>query len=69
MACVEAGLHVLCAKPIVKRLEDHLALAAAAKKHGVLCAVEYHKRFDPIYVDARDRARAHLGPFSFFSRR
>ena len=67
LACVEAGLHVLCAKPIVKRLEDHLALAAAAKKHGVLCAVEYHKRFDPIYVDARDRARAHLGPFSFFS--
>jgi D-galacturonate reductase len=67
MACVEAGLHVLCAKPIVKRLEDHLALAAAAKKHGVLCAVEYHKRFDPIYVDARDRTRAHLGPFSFFS--
>ena len=66
LACVEAGLHALCAKPIVKRLEDHLALAAAAKKHGVLCAVEYHKRFDPIYVDARDRARAHLGPFSFF---
>ena len=59
LACIEAGLHVLCAKPVVKKLEDHLSLAAAAKKHGVLCAVEYHKRFDPIYADARDRIRSH----------
>jgi len=28
-------------------------------------AVEYHKRFDPIYSDARNRARQ-LGPFSYF---
>jgi hypothetical protein len=28
-------------------------------------AVEYHKRFDPIYSDARNRARG-LGPFSYF---
>lgn len=27
--------------------------------------VEYHKRFDPIYSDARNRAR-NLGPFSYF---
>jgi D-galacturonate reductase len=67
LACVEAGLHVLCAKPVVKRLEDHLTLAAAAKKHGVLCAVEYHKRFDPVYADARDRIKSSLGSFSFFS--
>jgi D-galacturonate reductase len=67
MACIEAGLHVLCAKPIVKRLEDHTRLAEAAKAHGVLVAVEYHKRFDPIYVDARDRVRAQLGKFSYFS--
>jgi D-galacturonate reductase len=67
MACVEHGLHVLCAKPVVKKLSDHLALAAAAKKNNVLVAVEYHKRFDPIYVDARDRIKQTLGPFSFFS--
>ena len=57
----EDGLHVLCAKPVVKKLEDHLKLAEAAKKHGVLCAIEYHKRFDPIYTDARDRIRHQLG--------
>ena len=67
MVCIEAGLHVLCAKPIVKRLEDHTALAEAAKRHSGLVAVEDHKRFDPIYVDARDRVRAQLGPFSYFS--
>ena len=37
-----------------------------AKKHGVLVAVEYHKRFDPIYTDAKDRIRT-LGGFSFFT--
>lgn len=61
LACIEAGLHVLCAKPVVKKLEDHLKLAEAAKKQGVLCAIEYHKRFDPIYTDARDRIRHQLG--------
>jgi D-galacturonate reductase len=29
-------------------------------------AVEYHKRFDPIYSDARHRIRS-LGPFSHFA--
>jgi hypothetical protein len=31
----------------------------------VQLAVEYHKRFDPIYSDARNRARQ-LGPFSYY---
>jgi hypothetical protein len=30
-------------------------------------AVEYHKRFDPIYSDARNRIRQ-LGPFSYYYR-
>ena len=33
--------------------------------HTPQLAVEYHKRFDPIYSDARTRARG-LGPFSYF---
>ena len=33
--------------------------------HTPQLAVEYHKRFDPIYSDARNRARG-LGPFSYF---
>uniref|UniRef100_A0A7S2WUR1 Gfo/Idh/MocA-like oxidoreductase N-terminal domain-containing protein n=1 Tax=Rhizochromulina marina TaxID=1034831 RepID=A0A7S2WUR1_9STRA len=64
MACIERGLHVLVTKPIVKTLKDHLALYEAARKAGVLVAVEVHKRFDPIYVDARDRIQA-LGGLSY----
>eukprot|EP00882_Tetradesmus_deserticola_P003525 GHRQ01003730.1.p1 GENE.GHRQ01003730.1~~GHRQ01003730.1.p1 ORF type:complete len:435 (+),score=181.80 GHRQ01003730.1:307-1611(+) len=64
-AAIAAGLHVLVAKPIVKSLQEHKQLVALAKKHNVLLAVEYHKRFDPIYSDARNRARQ-LGPFSYY---
>jgi D-galacturonate reductase len=66
MEAVDRGLHVLVAKPIVKTLEEHLTLAEAARRRGVLVAMEVHKRWDPIYADARDRIRQ-LGEFSFFS--
>lgn len=66
MEAVDRSLHVLVAKPIVKTLEEHLTLAEAARRHGVLVAMEVHKRWDPMYADARDRIR-HLGEFSFFS--
>ncbi|QDU89783.1 putative oxidoreductase YdgJ [Pirellulimonas nuda] len=66
MRAVERGMHVLVAKPIVKNLREHLLLAAAARRHGVLVAMEVHKRWDPLYADARDRIRE-LGAFSFFS--
>ncbi len=65
-ACLERGIHVLITKPPVKTLAEHAELAACAASAGRLAAVEVHKRFDPIYTDARDRI-ASLGPFSFFS--
>ena len=65
-ACMEAKLHVLVAKPAVKTLDKHLELIQVAKENNVLCCVEYHKRFDPLYTDARDRGDS-LGPFSFFN--
>lgn len=55
MECIRHGLHVLVTKPIVKSLEEHRALFDAATERGVLVGIEVHKRFDPIYVDARDR--------------
>jgi D-galacturonate reductase len=61
---IQRGVHVLITKPVVKTLSQHLQLQAEAIKHGVLCCVEVHKRWDPIYIDARDRIQA-LGPFSF----
>ncbi|MFC7337267.1 Gfo/Idh/MocA family protein [Haloferula chungangensis] len=66
MEAVQRGCHVLIAKPIVKTIEEHIALREAARENGVLVAMEVHKRWDPIYADARDRI-SQLGDFSYFS--
>ncbi|ESK98366.1 d-galacturonic acid reductase [Moniliophthora roreri MCA 2997] len=65
MYAIERGLHVLVTKPAVKLLSHHNELVAAAKKKNVVCFVEHHKRFDPVYSDARAKA-ATLGEFNFF---
>lgn len=65
MAAIERRLHVLVAKPIVKTVDQHQRLIEAADRQGVIVAMEVHKRWDPIYADARDRIRG-LGDFSFF---
>ncbi|MFT5524064.1 MAG: D-galacturonate reductase [Pirellulaceae bacterium] len=65
LAAVQRGCHVLIAKPIVKTVAQHLQLLQASAENDSLVAMEVHKRWDPIYVDARDRIRA-LGDFSFF---
>ena len=64
LECVRRGLHVLVTKPVVKTLAQHLELQREAAQHNVLVCVEVHKRWDPIYADARDRIQA-MGPFSF----
>lgn len=66
LAAIRRRCHVLVAKPIVKTVEEHLALTEAAEEAGVLVAMDVHKRWDPIYLDARDRIQS-LGDFSFFS--
>ena len=66
LAAVQAGHHVLVTKPAVKTLHEHLKLAQAAQEAGVLVAVEVHKRWDPVYTDARDRL-ATLGDFSYLN--
>ena len=65
-SAISHGCHVLVAKPIVKRLAEHTRLEDLAKEKNVLVAMEVHKRWDPIYRDARDRIRR-LGDFSFFT--
>lgn len=52
---IRAGHHVLVTKPIVQTLEHHKILAAEAETAGVLVAVEVHKRWDPMYEDARSK--------------
>jgi D-galacturonate reductase len=50
----------------VQKLSDHLRLAQIAQEEGVLCYVEHHKRFDPAYSDAREKARMDLGLPNYF---
>jgi len=66
-ACLARGLHVMITKPPVKTLVEHNALAAEAATAERLAVVEVHKRYDPIYVDARDRIASSLGTFSYFT--
>jgi D-galacturonate reductase len=65
MECIQHGMHVMVTKPIVQNLQHHHALCEAAKAKNVLVAVEVHKRLDPFYADARDRARKSLGDFQY----
>jgi len=65
MECIRKGMHVMITKPVVQTLKHHQELLKAADHHGVLVAVEVHKRLDPFYADARDRFRSTFGSFSF----
>jgi len=65
LECISKGMHVMVTKPIVQTLEHQKILAAAAKEKNVLVGVEVHKRLDPFYADARDRARSTLGNFQY----
>ncbi len=65
LAAIKRGMHVLIAKPLVKTLEQHKELIFEAEKAGVLVMVDVHKRFDPIYADAKDRIEG-LGDFNYF---
>jgi len=66
LAALEHGLHVMATKPMVKSLKEHQLLVEKAREKGVLLQIEVHKRFDPIYNDARMRIQK-LGKFNFFT--
>ncbi len=63
---LEAGMHVLVAKPLVKTLQEHRELMDLSQAKNTLLMLEVHKRFDPIYADAVDEIRT-LGDFSYFN--
>ena len=61
-----AGLNVLVAKPIVKTTAEHDSLIEVSREKNVTIAMEVHKRWDPIYADAREKLR-NLGDSSYFA--
>ncbi|WP_051335350.1 Gfo/Idh/MocA family protein [Methylocapsa acidiphila] len=58
------GIHAFVLKPLVQTLEENFAICDAAR--NVLVLTDMHKRLDPIYADARDRARR-LGDFGYYA--
>ena len=56
----------MATKPMVKTLREHQLLVEKAKEKNVLLQIEVHKRFDPIYNDARMRIQK-LGKFNYFT--
>jgi len=66
MACLNKELHVMCTKPVVKSLEEHIQLAKKATEMNCHLQIEVHKRFDPIYSDAHSRIQT-LGDFAYFN--
>ena len=47
VACLDAGLHVLCEKPMATTAEDAAAMLAAAERNDRLYATAYDQRFHP----------------------
>jgi 1,5-anhydro-D-fructose reductase (1,5-anhydro-D-mannitol-forming) len=58
IAAAEAGIHVLCEKPLATNLADAQAMVAACKKAGVVMATNHHLRNAATHRAARDIVRS-----------
>lgn len=61
---LRAEQHVCCVKPLVLEVEHSLEIEREAAGRGLLVGIEYHKRFDPRSIMARDLYRR--GQFGAF---
>jgi UDP-N-acetylglucosamine 3-dehydrogenase len=69
-AALEAGIAVLCEKPLATRVEDAEALANAAERSGSLLTVGFCHRFQPQIERLRDLAQGgDLGTVLMFRNR
>lgn len=57
LACLDAGKHVLCEKPLAMNSTQSAELAAKAAATDRVCAVNYNMRFYPLCLEARERVR------------
>ncbi|MCL4545464.1 MAG: Gfo/Idh/MocA family oxidoreductase [Chloroflexi bacterium] len=52
--CLEAGLHVLCEKPLATTAADARTSAELARQHGRTLAIAYQRHGSPLYRRAHD---------------
>lgn len=55
---IENGLHTLVVKPLAPTVQEVIALIELQQKHGVYCAVEFHKRFDLANLKLKDAIKS-----------
>lgn len=48
MYALEHGVHIICEKPMCTSIEEAEKLVAAAKKTGLIAAINFHNRFYPM---------------------
>ncbi|MBC8075691.1 MAG: Gfo/Idh/MocA family oxidoreductase [Chloroflexales bacterium] len=62
LAAIEAGLHVLCEKPLALNERDAATMLGAARDHGVIHVVNFTHRNTPCFTLARTLlAGGHIG--------
>jgi myo-inositol 2-dehydrogenase / D-chiro-inositol 1-dehydrogenase len=68
LACIAAGKHVLCEKPLSQDLNECLSVLAAEEKIGKhLVQIGFMRRFDPSYVEIKSMLmRGDLGKALMF---
>ncbi len=58
LAAAEAGVHVLCEKPLDVTVEGCLEMIRACEHAGILLQVDFHKRYDEYHRAMRQRILA-----------
>ena len=61
VSCLDAGLHVLCEKPIALTLEAARNMQAASKRSGRELRIGFMRRFEPIFHELGHMVRAQEG--------
>ncbi len=63
LAAAEAGKHILCEKPLATAVEDARSILGAARRAGVSLMVDFHNRFHPAFLRAKEAIDAgEIGP-------
>jgi predicted dehydrogenase len=57
IACMKAGLHVLCEKPLTERISTADKMVRAAARANVAFGVMFQRRFEPGFFEAIDLVR------------
>ncbi len=65
----EAGVHVLCEKPMASTVEQCEGMMAACRETGVTLMIAHKKRFLPVVVRLKELMDGPLGPMSYMLHR